>query len=46
MEKIKAGTKKLVGLYKDPAKHIDLVIHKSLIRVFFKRHFDLNRVTI
>ena len=35
-EKIEAGARQLAGLWKDPEKYIDLVIHRSLTTVSYK----------
>ena len=35
-EKIKAGARQLAGLWKNPEKHIDLVIYRSLITVSYE----------
>ena len=35
-EKIEAGARQLAGLWKDPEKHIDLVIHRSLTTVSYE----------
>ena len=35
-EKVKIRARQLTGLWKNQEKHIDLIIHKSFIRVFYK----------